>query len=86
VVEGEENVLYARLLREAAGASAADWVMGEADERSAIHQRGLCVLVEAAGWCTARWLRLGACIKVQSDILLSGATALGVSTEWEGWP
>jgi hypothetical protein len=81
-----ERVRLARLMREAAGVSAADWVFSDGEVRGEIHDRGTRALVAAAGRDLAEWEALAENSKARSDILLSGAAKLGIDTEWEGWP
>lgn len=81
-----ERVRLARLMREAAGVSAADWVFSDEEVRGEIHERGTRVLVQAAGCDFTEWEALPENSKARSDILLSGAEKLFIATEWEGWP
>lgn len=77
------RVSLARLMREAAGVSAADWVFSDGEVREEIHERGTRALVEAAGWSLADWEALHS--KERSGVLLSGAEKLGIETDWRGW-
>lgn len=81
-----ERVLHARLLREAAGVSTADWIFSDEEVRGEIHDRGTRVLVQAADWDVTEWESLAEKSKARSDVLLSGAEKLGIATEWKGWP
>jgi hypothetical protein len=92
---GDERVLdggqlakaaYARLLREAAGVSVADWVMSEQQRREVIHDQGRAALVHAAGWDVAAYSDLPKVSKARSDVLLRGAEVLDIATDWKGWP
>jgi hypothetical protein len=85
-VDITERLNLARLMREAAGVSAADWVFSDGEVRGEIHDRGTRVLVQAAGWDFAEWEGLAENSKARSDILLSGAEKLGIETDWRGWP
>lgn len=76
---------YAKLLREAAGVTARDWVMSEANERRKIHNRGRIQLVHAAGMSMAAWRALPALSRARSRVLLRGAKKLGIATDWKGW-
>lgn len=76
---------YAKLLREAAGSTARDWVMSEPDERRSIHDRGRIRLVHAAGLPMALWRALPPLSRARSRVLLRGARKLGIITEWKGW-
>ena len=84
--EANDKVLLARMMREAAGVSAADWIFSDGEVRGEIHDRGARALVHAAGWDLAEWEALAEHSKARSDILLSGAEKLGIDTEWKGWP
>ena len=81
-----ERVLYTRLLREAAGVSASDWIFSDAEVRGEIHDRGERALVAAADWDYTEWEALPAESKARSDVLLAGAAKLNLVTSWEGWP
>lgn len=80
-----QRVMYARLLREAARCPVVQWVMSEWEERRAILNAGLRRLLRAAGVRLANWCQLPPFSKARSDILLRGAEALGIATEWPGW-
>lgn len=81
-----DRVLFARLLRYAAGVSTADWVMSEPDEQQAAHVAGLMKLLKAAGGCLFRYVDLPPRSRERSAILLRGAARLGIETPWVGWP
>lgn len=81
-----DRVAFGRMLREAHGASAADWVFSDQAEREAIHAVGLKRLIHAAGLSLATYGALRECSKARSDVLLRGAGALGIETDWRGWP
>jgi hypothetical protein len=80
-----DRIEYARLLREAAGASAGDWVMSEQPERDAIHVRGLLRLIWAAGCRLFAYFDMPEFSPDRSEVLLAGAGKLGVKTDWKGW-
>jgi hypothetical protein len=81
-----DRVLFARLLREASGTSAGDWVMSEQDSRDAAHVLGLVRLVAAARARLFAYVDLPARSRERSAILLRGAARLSIATEWKGWP
>jgi hypothetical protein len=80
------KVAYGQLLRQAAGTSTADYVFAERDVRQVIHDAGRATLVHAAGWDMSAYAALPPVSKARSDVLLKGAAALGIETEWTGWP
>jgi hypothetical protein len=84
--DADGRIHLARLMREAAGVSAADWVFSDGEVREEIHDRGTRVLVHAAGWEFPEWEALAEHSKARSDVLLSGAAKLDIETEWKGWP
>ena len=75
----------AKLLREAAGLSAADWVMLGAEGREAVHDRGALVLVAAAGVTVAEFDAMAPFSPERAAALLRGALLLGIDTDWTGW-
>lgn len=79
------RIYYAKLLREAAGATARDWVMSVPSVRRKIHNRGRMRLVHAGGMTMAEWRALPALSRARSRVLLRGARKLGIPTEWKGW-
>lgn len=81
-----DRVLFARLLRYAAGVGTADWVMSEPDEQLAAHITGLMRLLRAAGGGLFRYVDLPPRSRERSAILLKGAARLGIETPWVGWP
>jgi hypothetical protein len=81
----DDRIACARLLRVAAGVSAADWVFSSLCEREKIHLSGLVKLVQAAGARLFGYVDLPRCSKARSDVLLKGAAALGIETDWGGW-
>lgn len=80
-----DRTLYERLLREAASCTAANWVMSEWPARCSIMAVGLVRLVYAAGARLVAWCQLAPLSRARSDVLLSGARALGIETAWPGW-
>jgi hypothetical protein len=78
-------IAYARLLREAARCTAADWVMAEQDVRRAVHDAGRLALVKAADLTPYAYGELPEFSRERSDVLLKGAAVLGVATDWRGW-
>lgn len=84
--DATERVRLARLMREAAGVSAANWVFSDEEVRGEIHDRGTRALVHAADWDLTEWEALAENSKARSDVLLRGAEKLGIATEWGGWP
>jgi hypothetical protein len=78
-----ERIRLARLLRQAAGATARDWVMAEPEGRAVIHMCGLLRLVEAAGETLARWRAMTR--EAAAAVLLAGARKLAIATDWQGW-
>lgn len=82
----DDRIAMARLLREASGVSVADWVMSEADERAAAWLAGLVRLVRAAGGGLFAYFDAPPWSRARSDVLLAGAAALGIGTDWVGWP
>jgi hypothetical protein len=81
----DDRVGYARLLRSAAGASAADWVMSEQPERDAIHVRGLLALIWATGCRLFTYFDMPQFSAERAEVLLAGAGKLGIETDWKGW-
>lgn len=81
-----DRVLFARLLRGAAGMSVADWVMSGEVEKRVVHVVGLMRLLKAAGGCLFRYADLPPRSPGRSVILLKGAATLGIETPWKGWP
>lgn len=84
--ESAERIHLARLMREAAGVNAADWVFSDGEVREEIHDRGTRALVAAAGWDFPEWEALAEHSKERSDVLLRGAAKLDIATDWGGWP
>jgi hypothetical protein len=82
VEERAEHAAFFRLLRQAAGVTARDWVMAEDDERIRIHRRGLWRLVWAAGWRVPLWRKLAG--YARAAVLMIGARALGITHDWTG--
>jgi hypothetical protein len=82
----DDRVAMARLLREASGTSVADWVMSEIGERTAAWLGGLFRLVRAAGASLFAYFDAAPWSRARSDVLLAGAEALGIATDWVGWP
>jgi hypothetical protein len=80
-----DRVEYARLLRSAAGASAADWVMSDQPERDAIHVRGLLALIWATGCRLFAYFDMPQFSRERAEVLLTGAGKLGIETDWKGW-
>lgn len=76
----------AKLLRQAAGWTARDWLALEREEWLAVWNAGLARLVEAAGVTEADWDRMPLRSTRRSHVLLVGARELGIETDWTGWP
>lgn len=85
-IEAERQDELLVLLRAASGESAAEFVMSEQARRDKIHLRGLLNLVHAAGWVMGRWRGLPEFGTERSAVLLEGARAMCLSTNWPGWP
>jgi len=58
VTRADQRISLAVLLREAAGATARDWVMTEPEGRAVIHLSGIIRLVEAAGHTVEHWRQM----------------------------
>ena len=75
----------AKLLREAAGMSAADWLALEPGEAEEAWDRGAARLVEAAGVTETEFDRMRPFSPSRALVLLLGAAELGIATDWTGW-
>lgn len=77
----------ARLLREAAGWTARDWIAQEAEGREEVHWLGLFRLIKAGGVPVTRWWQqMEPNSPERAAVLLAGAEVLGIETDWPGWP
>jgi len=83
VTRADQRISLAVLLREAAGATARDWVMTEPEGRAVIHLSGIIRLVEAAGHTVEHWRQMTR--DAAASVLLAGARVLGIRTTWQGW-
>ena len=83
ITRAGQRISLAVLLREAAGATARDWVMTDPEGRAVIHMSGIIRLVEAAGHTLERWRKMTR--DAAAAVLLAGARVLGIATSWQGW-
>jgi hypothetical protein len=81
----EANAEYARLLRTAAGIDSHQWGLLDYPGREYVLAQGRMALVRASGVRRKTWNALPPRSRARSDILLSGAAALRIDTDWAGW-
>jgi hypothetical protein len=76
---------YTRLLRVAAGIDSRQWDQLDYPGREYVLAQGRIALVRAAKVSRKTWNALPARSRARSDILLKGAAALRIDTDWQGW-
>jgi hypothetical protein len=79
------NAEYARLLRVAAGTDITQWERLDYPGREYVLAQGRMALVRAAKVSRKTWNALPPRSRARSDILLKGAAALRIDTDWHGW-
>ena len=80
-----ERTQLAKLLREAAGMTARDWLALEPDDWEAAWDQGAAALIEAAGVTQTEFDRMRPFSRPRAMVLLVGAAELGIETDWIGW-
>jgi hypothetical protein len=81
----EANAEYVKLLRTAAGIDSRQWERLDYPGREYVLAQGRMALVRASGVHRRTWNALPPRSRARSDILLSGAEALRIDTDWQGW-
>jgi hypothetical protein len=81
----EANAEYVRLLRTAAGIDSRQWEQLDHPGREYVLAQGRVFLVRAARVSRKTWNALPPRSRARSDILLKGAAALRIDTDWQGW-
>jgi hypothetical protein len=76
---------HMRLLREAAGIDPAQWEALDVPGREYVLAQGRRLLVRAARVSASTWRELPPHSPERAAVLLKGARALHIETDWTGW-